>query len=352
MDRPEYVLKETPRKKILRSPSVNYVFDKSDGTMCSWGRTPETDFAFSPFGPFLADIEVTTICDGLPGRGPCDFCYKSNRSEGRNMPPALFRKILDALPPVLTQVALGADAACAANPEIWSMMDYCREKGVVPNITVAALDEETAARLAQRTGACAVSHYGDFPLLLNAVRLLARHKAGSEATLKQINVHQLLAEETLDSTYHLLEGFDAELRGMVHAVVFLSLKQRGRGRRLTPLDQAGFTRIVRTALERNIPLGFDSCAAPKVVRAYCDLGITPPLDQISSCESACESLYCNVDGRFFPCSFTEDGAGIPVPEPGDFLRDVWFHPTQAAFRAKILAGRNARGIGHCPTYAV
>jgi len=121
-----FLLRDTAGYKILRSPGVNYVFDKKTGNMASWGKTPAEDFAFSAVGPFLADVEVTTRCGGLPGRGPCSFCYKSNLPEGHNMPFALFKAVLDLFPPTLTQVALGADATCEANPDIWDMMDYCR----------------------------------------------------------------------------------------------------------------------------------------------------------------------------------------------------------------------------------
>ena len=121
-----FLLRDTAGYKILRSPGVNYVFDKKTGNMASWGKTPAKDFAFSAVGPFLADVEVTTRCGGLPGRGPCSFCYKSNLPEGHNMPFALFKAVLDLFPPTLTQVALGADATCEANPDIWDMMDYCR----------------------------------------------------------------------------------------------------------------------------------------------------------------------------------------------------------------------------------
>jgi hypothetical protein len=320
--------------------------------MVSWGKTPEEDFAFSPMGPFLADVEVTTRCGGLPGRGPCSFCYKSNLPEGRNMPLALFKAVLDLFPPTLTQVALGADATCEANPDIWDMMDYCRGKGIIPNITVAALSEEIAARLAERVGACAVSHYGDFALLADSICRLRRHSARPGAALRQIVIHQLLAEENLVEAHHLLERFHDLPRGAVYAVVFLSLKQRGRGKSLTPLSREAFTGIVQAALDREVPMGFDSCSAPKVVRAYKALGRPAPLALIAACESTCESLYCNVEGRFYPCSFSEDGPGIPMAGVLDFYRDVWFHRNTVAFRHDVLGRLDENGIRRCPVYEI
>jgi hypothetical protein len=169
---------------------------------------------------------------------------------------------------------------------------------------------------------------------------------------KTFDVHQLLAGETLADAYRLLENFGTRLRGDIHAVVFLSLKRRGRGKHLTPLSQAEFTALMQNALKKKIPLGFDSCSAPKVVRAWKDLGLIPPLELVSPCESACESLYCNVEGRFFPCSFTEDGPGLSLAAGADFYRDIWFHPQTAAFRKKLLAGVDENAIRRCPVHEV
>jgi hypothetical protein len=78
-------LLETNTHKIVRSEDYNFIFDKQSGVFARWGSTEEDDPEFSPFGPEIADIEITTICDGIGNKGPCKFCYKANTSKGEYM---------------------------------------------------------------------------------------------------------------------------------------------------------------------------------------------------------------------------------------------------------------------------
>jgi hypothetical protein len=55
----------------------------------------------------------------------------------------MFKKVFDKLPKNLTQIAFGADASATANPDLFRMMEYCRENGVVPNITVADINPDS-----------------------------------------------------------------------------------------------------------------------------------------------------------------------------------------------------------------
>lgn len=54
--------------KAMVSENANYIFDKTNGNMTTWGKTEKEDAEFFP-GPTIADIEVTTICDN-----GCKFC--------------------------------------------------------------------------------------------------------------------------------------------------------------------------------------------------------------------------------------------------------------------------------------
>jgi MoaA/NifB/PqqE/SkfB family radical SAM enzyme len=68
---------------------------------------------------------------------------------------------------------------------------------------------------------------------------------------------------------------------------------------------------------------------------------------IEPCESGLFSLYINVDGKAFPCSFTEFGDGIDVTQSLDFLKDVWYSESMSAWREKLLqCNRN------CPVYKI
>lgn len=79
------MITENSKFKFLRSDVFNYNLDKRTGYMETWGRTKEEDPQFCPFGPVIADIEVTTICSGVNGT-PCSFCFvsgtKINTKEG------------------------------------------------------------------------------------------------------------------------------------------------------------------------------------------------------------------------------------------------------------------------------
>ncbi|MHA1483523.1 MAG: SPASM domain-containing protein, partial [Candidatus Heimdallarchaeaceae archaeon] len=59
---------------------------------------------------------------------------------------------------------------------------------------------------------------------------------------------------------------------------------------------------------------------------------------VEPCESGLFSLYCNVDGLFYPCSFVEDEKGwkkgLELKE--DFLKDVWYHPRMVEWRKILL----------------
>ena len=55
--------------KQTRMPGYNYDF-YDNGMFLRWGYTKDHDPDFSPIGPEIADIEVSTICNG-PNGTPC-----------------------------------------------------------------------------------------------------------------------------------------------------------------------------------------------------------------------------------------------------------------------------------------
>lgn len=77
---------ENENAKLLRSEGYNYNFLKSDGFFERWGIKLEDDPCYSPVGPEIADIEISTICNGLDNK-PCKFCSppgtKVNTKDGQ-----------------------------------------------------------------------------------------------------------------------------------------------------------------------------------------------------------------------------------------------------------------------------
>ena len=328
------IIDSLTRKRLL-SPAYNFVYNKETGYFVRWGKTFDDDPDFGL--PEIVDIEVTTICSGINGV-PCKFCYKSNTQQGQNMSFATFKTILDKLPKSITQVAFGADSEGTSNPDLFAMMEYCREIGIVPNITVANITDKTAKRLAELCGAVSVSFYGK-DSCYSSIAKLTKHG------LEQANIHCLLAEETYDMALELLKDIKTDERLKdARAIVFLSLKQKGRGEAFTPLSKEKFKNIVDASLASEISFGFDSCGCNKFLESVSDHSRIKEFKTMSEpCESLCFSMYCDVNGHFYPCSFTE---GIPGWEEGidltkidDFLKDVWFSPRVIETRNKIIATR-------------
>ena len=249
--------------KILSSAEANYFFNKKTGYMASWGKTPDEDVKVFP-APTLLDIEVTTKCSGVNGK-VCPFCYKANTPDGKNMSFETFKTILDKFPNVLTQVAFGADATLTSNPDLWRMMEYTRSKGIIPNVTAAQISEAVAEKLVKYCGAVAISVYSDHDVAYKSILKL------TSRGMKQVNIHLMISQETYDNAVEVLDDCkdDQRLKGL-NAVVFLSLKQKGRGTGHHPLTQEQFNSLVDLALKNDVRIGFDSCSSVKVFSAFSD----------------------------------------------------------------------------------
>lgn len=335
--------------KWIESPDYNYSFDKTNGMFARWGKTINDDPDYSPVGPEILDIEVTTKCKG-PGGKLCSFCYKANTPNGTNMSLEDFKTILHKMPKTLTQCAFGADAQAESNPDLFSMMDYCRTNEynqIVPNITVADISNNTADRLVDVCGAVAVSRYADKDICYNSVsRLTSRG-------LKQTNIHIMISEETYEQALETIHDriHDERLKDL-NAIVFLSLKQKGRGKGHTPLSQEKFNTLVEKAFELGVGIGFDSCSAPKFLESIKDREDAKKLEvMVEPCESSAFSAYINSEGDFYPCSFSEDEGdwanGISVVKCDDFMKDIWNAPRVTEFRDNLLKCKR-----NCPLFKV
>ena len=171
-------ISENNEIKIVKSEKYNYVFNKINGEFARWGISKDDDPQSCIFGPEILDIEVSTKCSGIPNvdgiKVPCKFCYKENGPIGKNMSLETFKKVLDRVSKsgVLTQLAIGADAEGTSNPDLFAMMEYARFKGIIPNITVANVTDETADKLVSLCGAVAVSRYANKDVGYDTVRKL------------------------------------------------------------------------------------------------------------------------------------------------------------------------------------
>lgn len=359
----KYRLADNAGFKQVYGPDYSYVFNKRNGQFARWGRRVEDDPQYAPCGPELLDLEVSV--NGCPNK--CAFCYKGNTNEpATNMTLDTFCQIMDRMPASLTQVAFGITGV-ATNPDFVAMLIACRRRGVVPNFTLSGIDltAELADQIAPLVGAVAVSLYAH-NVLDGARAVLAFAHRG----IKQTNVHLMLAEETFDFALDMLRiraetnmnpdmpHYEKLPRALqrVNAFVFLGVKPKGRAvGNFTPLAQEKFAQLIDYAEQYNIPIGFDSCSAPKYEAAMHIKYANDPdrlkaaLQCSESCESGLFSSYINVEGKYFPCSFSEGvESGIDVLAHDSFL-DIWHGESVCKWRERILA-TVIDGCRHCPVY--
>jgi len=341
------------RFKIRKSKNYNYIFDKETGNFARWGATQEEDPDYSPVGPEIADIEVSTICHG-PFGTRCAMCYKNGTADNENMTLDTFKVVLEKLTQTqnLMQIAFGI-GDMDSNPDLVPMFKHCRENEIVPNLTVNGArldsifeDKTYAEHIAELCGAVAVSHYDD-DLCFNAV------KKFTDLGMTQVNIHKVLSEETIDDCMRMLKLRQTEERlSKLNAIVFLLYKPKS-GNAMTPLKNVfKYRELINYAIDNNISIGFDSCGANKFIDATKDKPNAKQFEQMAEpCESGLFSIYINVHGYFYPCSFSEDigewKTGIDVVNCNNFLEDIWFNPRVTEWRAKLLNNNRS-----CPIYNV
>jgi radical SAM protein with 4Fe4S-binding SPASM domain len=339
-----FTIQQHGKIKIFNSKSYNYIFDTQTGLFIRWGKTKDDDPKYSVYGPEILDIEISTIC-----HGGCPFCYKSNTPNGKNMSLETFKTIFDKFPKTLTQIAFGI-GDLHSNPDLWNIMKYCRQKGVIPNITINGQDikQSDYDSLTKYCGAVAVSLY-DFATTYHIIYNLTHE-------MKQVNIHALLSEETYEKCMQLLKDTQTnpELRHL-NAVVFLWLKPKGKRNTYHQLkSKEKFKKLIDYAFEHSISIGFDSCSSAMFLESIKDNPHYKFFEQmVEPCESTLFSYYINVDGIGFPCSFSENTngyKGVNILKSKDFLEDVWNHKETIKFRKRVIDSEKNNLCRKCTLY--
>lgn len=257
------------------------------------------------------------------------------------------------------QIAFGI-GSIDANPDLQRILEYTREKGIIPNITVNGygITNDHVKMLVNVCGAVAISAYGNGDACIDTVkRLYEESQRGG--TVKQVNIHKLLAQETISECFDLLDRIKNE-EVPVNAVVFLLLKPKGKRNTLTPIgDYTIYKQLMEKANEARVGIGMDSCSAPLVLRNLDENDQTKT--SVEPCESGLFSLYINVDGDVFPCSFceeTENDLKINMLNVKDFMRDVWFSVPMREWRRRLLTSTKGCDCVHkascraCPVFDI
>ncbi len=336
-------------EKIVRSKNYNYNFDKHNGLFIRWGKDIDDDPDYSPIGPEILDIEISTsvhnsenypedrlVYDG-GCKGQCSFCYKSNGNYPTyNMTFDEFKEILHKMGPQLTQIAFGI-MNINTNPDFFEMAKYARKSGIIPNFTMHCYEELTddmARKIASYFGAVAISYYDKGKTFRLVDKL---YKNG----MKQINIHFPLMQETYSKALDLINTFDDK---HVNAIIFLSLKQKGRGENHNILNKESFKHLVNKAINYNVPIGFDSCSANKFLDNIENRSMYEEF--VEPCESGLFSSYINAKGEFFPCSFLEEKNGISVLFSNNFFQ-IWNSEEVKQFRKQLIENNRK-----CPRYII
>ena len=354
-----YLIIDNENAKVCVGNDYNYIFlkksvgDFKTGYFQRWGKTVEDDPLYSPIGPEILDIEISQNgCPTIRGKN-CQFCYKGNTNKpATNMPFYVFQEIFDKMPKTLTQIAFGI-TGCQTNPDFLKMMWYCREHGVIPNFTLSGADltDELAIEFSKVAGAIAVSAYSsDKEVCYNTVKKL------TDLGMQQINIHAMVSQETLPFVYEVLKDrIDDPRLSKLNAIVFLGVKPKGRAKdHYHSLTKEQYGELVKTALDLNVPFGFDSCSAPKFVETIKSMNLTDiqkkqMIESSESCESSLISSYINTFGEYWHCSFTEEEPGyqfVDVVQARDFLKDVWYSNSVKKFRDESILSMND-GCRHC-----
>lgn len=345
--------------KKFRSKDYNYNFNISNGHFMRWGATESDDPAWSPFGPEIADIEISA--SGKEGGGcpvSCPMCYKGNNSKPGtpdNMSLDTFKKILNKFPRIngnlfICQIAFGI-TSIGSHPEIFDIFQHCRTNKIVPNVTINGSDpltDEQIDKLVKLCGAMAISVVP--PREENAYDLI--HRIISRGG-KQINIHYVIHNKSIEKAYEVCNAIQNDSRlEQLNAIVFLGLKPKNRGQAFDVLPTDAYVKLVEYCMENNIRYGFDSCSSPKTELAITNS--TKITDDIKKsilnccerCESKLFSWYCNTDGISYPCSFGEDKEEpIDILKIDDFLKDDWNHEKSVNWRKRLF------GLSReCPIY--
>lgn len=267
---------------------------------------------------------------------------------------------------MLNQIAFGLDSHATSNPDTFKIMEYTREHGVIPNTTVAEISDETANKLVSICGAVSISRYYDKNICYDSIKKL------TDRGLLQTNMHFMICAENFEQAKETLNDIliDERLKKM-HAIIFLSLKKKGRGTKFTPLSFDKFKQLIDFAFENNIKIGFDSCTCLKFLEAIKN---NPKFEEYKICCESCESgkfsLYFNVDGLVFPCSFCENEKesylpeninnssynwenGIDLTTCTDFIKEVWNNPKMVNWRNSLINNKDVSlNCIKCPMFEI
>lgn len=356
---------DKPKAKYIVSEDYNLFFNKETGFTARWGVTQDDDPQWSPFGPEILDLEISSAADndvnrdnpfhihtnhGCRGLGCSKFCYKRNRQSGSvHMSLDTFKGIMDRMPRSLCSIAFGVLSPIEQHPQVWDIFEECRRRDVVPCVTInQKVSEATAQKLSGLCGAVAVSVNEDNKeqAYETIYTLATKHR------MSQVNIHIVLSNDSVDFVRSVVDDIQSDYRlENLNAMVMLSFKDKANTCAMSPITPSYYREVIDYCMEAGINFGFDSCSAKAFSKAIED---HPQREQLEQCIEPCESMmfsaYIDVNAELYACSFLENKNvwldGIDVLQTDDFM-DIWNCDRAVVWRETLLEG--GRG---CPEYKI
>jgi sulfatase maturation enzyme AslB (radical SAM superfamily) len=320
VDNDDWFVYESRFFKFTTNKSKTYhcFFSKLSGVNLRWGKTIDDDPKYCALGPEIMDLEISVNgCVPVPGSTNCRYCYKNNTTApATNMTFETFEKIVTSFPRNLSQIAFGI-TGLDTNPYMEQMFRWCRENGIIPNVTTVGADLTPGLCnvLCKYCGAVAVSCYTGAKehcySIIKQLKDWAREKFHRDM---HINMHIVVSKDNMEHVRSVLNDIkDGKVVGL-KSVVFLRIKPKGRASHMDCIvPKEIYKEIVTFCMDNNIGFGFDSCSAYPVMEVLKELGKPELCDAAEPCESGFFSSYINVYGFYWNCSFAEGRTDFILP---------------------------------------
>lgn len=318
---------DTFKLTFCEDHSYNCFFNKLNGYNVRFGKTVDEDPEYCGLGPEILDLEVSVNgCVPVPGSTNCRYCYKNNtNAKPTNMSFDTFKRIVDSFPKNLSQIAFGI-TGLQTNPDLSKMFAYCREVGIIPNVTTVGADmnDDMKDMLCKMCGAVAVSCYtGAKELCYKTIKELHEYAREKYKRNLHVNMHIVVSNDNLMHLKEVLQDIaDKKVEGL-KSVVLLRIKPKGRAVKMDcKISLSVYEELVKFCMDNNISFGFDSCSATPVMEVLKKIGRPELCASCEPCESSKLSSYINVKGEYWSCSFAE---GTDFIKPINVLKhsNVW-----------------------------
>lgn len=274
------------RNTRARKDPVNNVwtvFNPEDGTKFRFSfADPSVHVNIDKaFAPELVDLKITDYC-----AANCNFCYQGSTTAGAHADVKTLRSIIRALGELrVFEVALGGGEP-TTHPNFTSILEDCRNAGMVPNFTTKQLEWLHIPRLAEAVK----EHVGAFAFSVeNSLDIDKLVLALSAARMphNKVAIQVVMGVTDLFSLEHVLQ------KAYAHEipVTLLGYKKVGRGLK-HPLrgSYQGWLKRVMDLREKGVApqVGIDTALAAESVEALTSVALTK---RVYSVEEGKFSMY-------------------------------------------------------------